>query len=236
MNRKLLCLAAAASFILGLWTAPAARSQNPAPRFDHQVRDDIFAGFAGDAAALARGLAVAAEVLKAQPDHAEAMVWLGSGRAFESGQLFQKGDFASGMKLWTEALELMNRAVILAPDHVGVRIPRAATLASASREMPPDMARPLIETALADYRKVYELQGDAFDKLSDHARGELLLGLADLAERAGASDPDWRVWARKAAETLPANSPYQRRAASWLEKDAIGAGQRTCLGCHTGAQ
>lgn len=233
MKRRLLILTATFSFALGVCTAPSARSQSTAPRFDHQVRNDMFAGFAGDAVAMARATAIAAAVLKEDPNHAEAMVWLGSAKAFESGQLFRKGDTQNGMELWHEGLALMNRAVTLAPDHLGVRIPRGATLAAAARQMPAEVARPLLELAMSDYTRVHELQKDSLARLSEHSRGELLMGLADLAERRG---EDWRSWARRVVEGLPAESPYHRRAAVWLEKGELSAGGRTCLGCHAGGQ
>ncbi len=235
MKRQLLIFTATFSFVLGVFTAPAARSQDAPPRFDHQVRNDIFAGLAGDTEAMKRGLGVAAGVLKSDPNHAEAMVWLGSGRAFEAGQLFMKGDTEGGMTVWTEALKLMDRAVELAPNHAGVRIPRGATLAAATRNMPPEVAQPLIEVALRDYLRVYELQKNSLGVLSEHARGELYMGLADLSERAGKSE-EWRGWARKVVETLPAGSPYSRRASVWLEKGTLAPAGRTCLGCHEKAQ
>jgi hypothetical protein len=236
MKRQLLLFAATFSFFLGVCSSPLAHSQNAPARFDLQVRDDIFAGFAGDEAALARGLAAAAETLKTDPNHPEALVWLGSGKAFQAGQLFQKGDTQNGIPLWTEALTLMNRAVALAPEHIGVRIPRGATLAAATRGMPAEMAKPLIQLALSDYAKAFELQQSGLDRLSPHARGELLLGLADLTERAGPDSGDWRSWARKTVESLPADSPYHRRAAAWLDTGTLPSQARTCLGCHVNAQ
>ncbi|MBE7541983.1 MAG: hypothetical protein M9913_23175 [Bryobacteraceae bacterium] len=236
MKRQLLHSAATFSIFLGLCTTPPAHAQNTPTRFDLQVRDDIFAGFAGDEAALARGLAAAAETLKSAPNHPEALVWLGSGKAFQAGQFFQKGDTQNGIPLWTEALSLMNRAVAIAPNHIGVRIPRGATLAAATRGMPAEMAQPLIQLALSDYAKAFELQRNHLDRLSPHARGELLLGLADLTERAGPDSGDWRSWARKTVGSLPSNSPYHRRAAVWLEKGALPSQARTCLGCHVNAQ
>jgi hypothetical protein len=235
MKRRTLILIATFSFALGVCTAPAARSQSSAPRFDYQVRNDIFAGLAGNTEAMARGAATLNAVLREDPNHAEAMVWLGSVKAYESGQLFRKGDQQSGMALWNEGLALMSRAVVLAPDHVGVRIPRGATLAAATAtpDMPPDFARPLVELALSDYTKAYELQRNRFDRLSVHARGELLMGIADLSERSGR---EWREWARRAVDELPKESPYARRAAAWLDKGELRPGARICLGCHSNGQ
>lgn len=233
MKRHLLFLTAMSSFVLGVCTAPRASSQNQPPRFDHVVRDDIFKGFSGDREAMARGLGRAADVLRADPNHAEAMVWVGSGKAFEAGEMFQKGDMQNGMRVWNEGLAMMNRAVELEPSNIGVRIPRGATLAAATRNMPPAIAEPLIRLALGDYAAVHEMQKDSLDRLSEHARGELLMGLADLSERSGG---EWREWARRVIERLPANSAYARRAAIWIEKGELSPAVRTCLGCHAGGQ
>ena len=66
--------------------------------------------------------------LAATPDHAEALVWHGGGLVFLAGQAFQRGDTATGMERFGKGLGEMNKAVELAPDRVGVRVPRGATL------------------------------------------------------------------------------------------------------------
>ena len=74
----------------------ASPTAPPSGRFDMEVREDFFAGFGGNAERLARGMARTEEVLAAAPDHAEALVWHGSGLVFRSGQAFQSGDTATG--------------------------------------------------------------------------------------------------------------------------------------------
>src|SRR5262245_7268118 len=86
-------------------TAPAAG------RFDMEVRADFFAGFAGDATRFARAMARCEEALTANPDHAEALVWHGSGVLNEAAQAFANQDFAKGNELWQKGLAEMNRAV-----------------------------------------------------------------------------------------------------------------------------
>ena len=61
-----------------------ARDDPPQPRpeverFDKLVREDLFAGFGGDEAALARGLGQCEATLARDPKHAEALVWRGRG-------------------------------------------------------------------------------------------------------------------------------------------------------------
>src|SRR3989442_4226432 len=112
-------------------------------RFDMIVRQDFFAGFAGNKEALARGMKVTEEMLAKEPNHAEAGVWHGSGLLFLSGAAFQNGDAQNGMKLWQQGLGEMEQAVRLAPNNVGVLIPPGATLITSSRLTPPEIGRPV---------------------------------------------------------------------------------------------
>lgn len=210
--------------------AAAGTAKPPAARFDMEVRADFFAGFTGDDARLKRAMARCEEVLAADPNHAEAMVWHGSGVLSMAGMAFQKGDFQQGMQLWTKGLEEMNRAVGLAPDHVGVRIPRGATLFEASRNVPdPKQQEALVRIAVEDYEHTLSLQKASFGQLSDHAKGELLFGLADGWARLGDKEKATQYFNR-----LTADAPASGRIAyakSWLAGDPPKDPGR-CVGCH----
>lgn len=203
-----------------------------AERFDYLVRADFFAGFGGDRAAFERAMKTCEDELASNPKHAEAMVWHGSGTFFLSGQAFQKGDFARGVELWERGLGEMDQAVTLAPEKVGVLIPRGATLITATRSIPgPERMRPLLEKGVADYEKVHRLQQPYFDKLSGHARGELLFGLAEGNSRLGNKDA-----ARLNFERLLAVGPssgHEPEAKEWLATGSITSRQVSCSGCHT---
>ena len=96
-------------------------------RVDDLVRADFFAGFAGSADALERGMKLTAEMLEADPDNAPALVWHGAGSLFRSGAAFRDGDFQTGIGLWEKGLAEMAQAVAMAPEDVEVLIPRGAT-------------------------------------------------------------------------------------------------------------
>src|SRR5580704_10733105 len=64
-----------------------------AERFDAQVRNDFFAGFAGNREALERAMKLCEQVLASNPKQAEAMVWHGSGTFFQAGQSARAGDY-----------------------------------------------------------------------------------------------------------------------------------------------
>ena len=200
-------------------------------RFDLRVREDFFSGFSGNRAALDRGMKTCEDILATNPKHAEALVWHGGGLFYQSGQSFQKGDVNQGMELYTRGIQEMDNAVSIAPENVGVLIPRGAVLLTATRSMPPgDPSRKLLTQGLADFEKVYALQQPYFDTLSGHARGELLFGLAEGYARAG-SEPKAREYFEKLAAVGSA-SGHETEAGAWLTTGKLDSKRVTCTGCH----
>jgi tetratricopeptide (TPR) repeat protein len=217
---------------LTLVAGTAARAQNPA-RFDMQVRNDFFAGFAGDAASLARGMAACERALADNPKHAEALVWHGSGLYFQAGAAFQSGDNQAGMDLFARGVKEMDDAVALAPDNVGVLIPRGAVLLTGTRFMTAAMAKPLVEKALGDYEKTLALQSRSgvFTTLGDHPKGELLFGLAEGYARLGQTDKA-RTFFNQLVEVAPA-SGHAPQAKDYLATGELPKAQGLgCVGCH----
>ncbi|MDX2267977.1 MAG: hypothetical protein NW208_07715 [Bryobacter sp.] len=204
-----------------------------AERFDHLVRNDFFAGFQGDQAALNRGLEKTAAILAQNPQHAEAMVWHGTGLFYQSGQAFRTGDQAKGMELYGKGIGMMKQAVALDPRNPGVRIPRGSVLLSAARSMPPQMAEALRADGLSDFLTIYDQQKGNLAELGEHPRGELLLGIADSYSRMGETQKAEEFFLM-IQKLLPEKSPYAKSAALWLEKkEPLPARQAGCFGCHT---
>ncbi len=201
-------------------------------RFDLAVRGDFFAGFAGNSAAMDRAMKACETQLAANPRHAEAMVWHGSGTVYLAGQAFQKGDLAGGGQLWGQGMKEMDSAVAIAPNAVGVLIPRGATLLSSSAGVPGPQGKTLLEKGVGDYERVREMQKSYFDTLSGHARGELLFGLAD-----GYSRLDRKMDAKATFETLAAigkASGHEEQARQYLLQGTYSKTALSCTGCHTG--
>jgi tetratricopeptide (TPR) repeat protein len=212
-------------------TAGALLSQD---RFDLKVRNYFFAGLAGDAASLQKGMKICEDILANDPKQPEALVWHGMGLVSESRAAFQKGDQQNGAILWQRGLEEMDQAEALAPNDLGVRIVRGAVLLVASQYLPdPEASHPLIEKGLSDYEKAYSIQGPDLSHLGTHPRGELMIGIADAYARLGQVDKA-QEWFQRIQKDLP-GTPYANSAAIWLETKTLTPKQAGCLGCHAGA-
>ena len=202
-------------------------------RLDFKVRNYFFAGYTGDSAALAKGMKICEELLAANPKNAEAMVWHGTGVYFQGINAFQKGDPQTGGQLVQSGMKEMDSAVALAPNDLGVRIPRGAFLLTVSRNVPnPAIARPLTERGVSDLEKAYELQHSTLDKLGTHPKGELLLGLADGYTRLGQPEKAQPMIDRILADMK--GTRYEASATLWNEKKSLPPAQAGCLGCHMG--
>ena len=221
-----------ATFVLALALAAGqTASQPPAQRFDYLVRADFFAGAAGDEARLKKAMDLCERTLADNPKHAEALVWHGAALLVQSGRAFQTGDMGRGGQLWERGLKEMDDAVALAPDNVGVLIPRGATLFEATRGMKPEMARALLEGAVASYERVLAIQMPYFDRLGDHPKGELLFGLAEGYHRLGQHEKARSYFDRLIAEAP--GSGQAPKAREWLATGTVpkSAGPG-CVGCH----
>jgi len=222
-------LAAAVAFTLGFGSALLKGA--PPERFDHKVRNDFFAGFSGDSKAFERAMKVAAETIAENPNHAEALVWHGAGLYFQAGNYFRKGDPGKGMELYQQGFAEMDKAVELAPDSVGVRIPRGAALLAATAFQPmDDRVRGEVQRAAGDYQRTYDLQKDHLDRLGEHPLGQLLMGLGDAYSRIGESEKA-KVYFDQLEEKLP-GSAWAKRAAAWKANGKLTLQEQQCIGCH----
>ena len=200
-------------------------------RFDMRVRNDFFAGFAGNQEALDRAMKLCEDELAQNPANAAALVWHGSGVFYESRTYFRAGDQAKGIEFWQRGLGEMDKAVKMAPDDLGVRLPRGAVLLTASRTLPnAEMAHPLIEKGVGDFERAFELQKSYFDTLGTHPRGELLIGLADGYARLG-KDEQATAFFERIRAALP-GSAYAASAEKWLATKTLAPREAGCLGCH----
>jgi tetratricopeptide (TPR) repeat protein len=211
-------------------TAGALLSQD---RFDMKVRNYFFAGLAGDAASLQKGMKICEDILANDPKQPEALVWHGTGLVSESREAYQKGDQQKGAELWQRGLDEMDQAEAMAPNDLGVRIVRGSVLLIATQYLPEEASRPLIEKGLSDYEKAYSVQGPDLSRLGTHKSGELMIGMADAYARLGQQDKA-QQWFERIQKDLP-GSPYANSASTWLETKTLAPRQAGCLSCHTAA-
>ena len=214
--------------------AAAPEVPQPGQRFDHLVREDFFNGmFNDDAEAFDRALQLCESTLRAHPDHYEAMVWLGSGRLHQSGQISaEQPQLATA--LWAEGLQLMHTACAMDPDNISVLIPRAATLVQIGRSVPlSDNERlTLLNLAVYDYERTLQIQKPYFDTLSPHARAELLFGLGDGWHQLKNSQRANRYFERVIADDPDSEQAELSRLFIKGELDAAALKNRNCAGCH----
>jgi tetratricopeptide (TPR) repeat protein len=97
--------------------------------------------------------------------------------------------------------------------------------------MAPAMAKPLLEKAVGDYEHALAVQEPTFAGLGDHAKGELLFGLAEGYGRLGDAAKARQYFDRLIADASGSGHAPQARefvATGTLPK-VTGAG---CVGCH----
>jgi hypothetical protein len=219
-----------------VFAAFLAARQGPAERFDMLVRSDMFAGMAGDNAAMDRAMKLCEDMLAKNPENPEVLVWHGTGLVFLGSQAIHAGDFAKGKPTMARGLREMDDAVAKLPDQIEVLIPRGASLLEYSKHDPsPDRAHAALEKALGDYEKVLALQKSRWAEVSLHSRGELLSGLAEGWLRAGDAAKA-RVYMERLTKEL-AGSRYAARAHDYLSSatppDHL---DWHCLGCHVSSK
>jgi tetratricopeptide (TPR) repeat protein len=227
----LVLLAACASTQPAPVATPAAPPKAPADaeRFDFKVRQDFFDGMRGDAAALDRAQKLCEDTLARNPNHAEAMVWHGAALAARSREAFQRGDRDAGMALYTKALGEMDHAVELAPQSVGVRIPRGAVYLAMAPHVPEPERAKLAERGVSDYEATLAAQASYFSTLSLHSREQLLYGLTDGYAMLGQTDKARATYERMQHDA--AGSELLPRAAERAAGHEV-AGNAPCEQCH----
>lgn len=194
------------------------------------VQRDMFAALSGDTAAYKRAMDACEKALAENPNNAAALVWHGIG----SLAALQDADPAKMMATLQVATAEMDKAVALAPDNLGVRIPRGAALMAVSREMPDfPLRRQMMQHALEDFMVAFEAQKDQLDRLGTHRLGELMQGLGDMNSRMGKPEEAEKYY-KKLQTSLP-GTEYSKRAAQWMEtRQPLPVSQTGCVGCHTG--
>lgn len=194
------------------------------------LREDVFAGFANDAARLARAEKHIETLLANRPDDRPGLLaWQGSialTRAAMANDTKQPEQFR---QFYRRAMELFDEAARLAPNDVGVfAITGGSQLAIADR-LPAAERAAGWEQAYAAYQDLWRMQGAEIEKLPLHHQGEVLSGLAQTAQRTG-RNAELSMRLERILTLLP-NTPYARLAQQW--KDDPSSRAQTKVACQT---
>ena len=197
---------------------------------------DLLGALNGDMEKFERGMKALDSLLVTNPNDPNVKVLHGNGVFARSGLAAQKGDMQNAMELLQSGMDEMAQAVEMAPDNIFVRARRGVVLISASRstEMPPAMAKPLVQLAVEDFQKVLEIREkeQTLSQRSTHQRGELLTAIADGSNRLGNPEKA-RTYFERIASDLK-GTVYEQKANAWLENkpEAKAVDYFACSGCH----
>jgi tetratricopeptide (TPR) repeat protein len=195
---------------------------------------DLLGGLVGDMVRFERGMRTLEEILSKNPNDIEAKVLHGNGVMARSGEAFKAGDNEKAIQLWQSGMDEMAQAVDAAPNNIFVRARRGVFMIAASRNTPPQMAKPLLETAVADFSTVLQIREKehTLAERSVHQRGELLTSLADGWDRLGDKEKA-RGYFERITKDLK-GTVYETRANAWLQNkpEAKAADYFACTGCH----
>ena len=194
------------------------------------VREDIFAGFDGDMERLARGEKNLQQLLAQRPNERPLIItWQAGALAYRAALAREAGRNDEYQRLYKQAVALFDDAK--ASGLAGIApLYAPSTLLFADRFAPED--RPAAYArAYEGYQAVWAQQGTVVDQLPLHMKGELLSGLAQVAQRTGRTD-EMNKHLDKMLVSL-AGSPYEATARRWKEDPKAASGSMViCKNCH----
>jgi hypothetical protein len=207
-------------------TPSAARREDG---FEYKVRSDFFDGLRGDKVALDRAIKVCEDTLAREPNHPEAMVWHGAGVMARASLAFRGGDRTNGRTLYQQGLAEMDHAVAIAPNNIGVRIPRGAVLLVVAGFVPEPEKSKLVARGASDYEVGLAGQEKYFAQLTLHAREQMLYGLTDAYATLGDGKKAAAYYERMTTDA--AGSQLLARAKARAAGEAV-SGPTPCEECH----
>ena len=207
-------------------------------RFDECIRDDAFAGYAGDPDALRRAWCRTQTTLEQDPEHAEALSWRGGLTLFLSGFAYRSRDFSEGGRLQEQGFGDLDRSLELGSDNVGVRVQHMMSMVAALPYASGDHRTELLEAAQRDLD--FRLESLTGRSPSVHTQGELWAVRVQLQHNRALSSspeerPDHQRRLQQMLQTMRselAGSAYAGAASCWLTGKTEA--QIGCLGCHDG--
>ena len=233
MNRIVMALAMAASG--AVMATPAGDEPPPDPRLSANtlVREDIFAGFMDDdLERFSRGERTIEHLMeRRRGERPVLLAWKGGATLYRAVRALDDRRVDEFRDRYRQALGLFAEARKLGPKDLGVDAITGGTYVVFADRLPEEDRGAAWSQAYDSYRRLWERQADAVERLPLHIRGELLGGLAQSAQRTGRP--------REAEEyldkilTLMPGTPYESIARRWKEEPKAAARTGiTCLTCH----
>lgn len=196
------------------------------------VREDIFAGWvARDNAALERGVAKLNRFLEQNPGQEDALAWLYLSEMHRMRAAQAAGDSAAYDRAMAAAAQLRAKIFDGRTAGVGPYIIVGSGLVAgafwARDEDRPQMYR----DGRAMLKRVPEIQGERFNALPPHMRGELWSQIAFASDRLG--DKPERDRYIEFMLTQLKGSLYEKRAERWQKLSALTTeADNMCISCH----
>jgi tetratricopeptide (TPR) repeat protein len=223
--------------LLALALAAPVVFADDAPSFDPRlsvstlVREDIFAGYlANDMDRFAAGEKRLDVLLRERPQAKAGIVaWQGNVSLFKAVRAHEQNQPDEAERYYKRAAELFNEAAAANPSSVAVAAVTGGSYALFLDRLPERYRSDMAEKGYAAYKVLLQTQEKQLEKMPLHIKGELLAGLAQMAQRSGRVEEASQYVDR--ILTLLPNTPYEARARKWKENPGLAS--RTSLVCMT---
>ena len=197
------------------------------------VREDLFAGFLADSMDdFNRGVAKLDYILAETPDDPRALAWRASADIYLAVRAAEVGRAAEYERLFASSNRLFDRSLAIQPDGNIAYLAISGGMATTVGDRIPEKDRRRVwQRGLNSYLQLEQAQKETFDKMPVHHRGEVLGGVAHLAQRLGDADRA-RSYAGRVVQTLastPYESPARAVAANPASDKPVKVG---CMSCH----
>jgi hypothetical protein len=212
--------------------ASALLAQAPRLSVSTLVREDLFAGFLGnDMATFEKGVKTLERLEQEHPDKAGALAWQASAQLYRAVLAHEAKQPQAFRAHYDKAVAMCEQAGLRDTKHIGVLIVcGAAHMIFADRYPEPERRRSA-QIGYAAYQKAIEVQSAVYKTFPVHLKGELLVGLAQLAQRTHDA-PAMKRYLEEVVTSMP-GTVYATRAQRWIDKPEIAPTTTiTCLTCH----
>lgn len=197
------------------------------------VREDVFAGWmANDNVAFERGERKLERYLQERPSDPNGLAWQSLAATYRARRARDRGELDVVSKELMAAMEFGKKALAKASSQdIGPSVVIGSTMVMAASLYPESQRANVYREGREHLRKVMTSQGEQFEKLPPHMRGEMWSLLAFASDRLGDTEDRNRVMAEMASKLV--GSVYEGRARRWQKLSNLqGEREYMCISCH----